>query len=486
MHRHTAAPTESCALRDDIQAYATNPRFKFVAMKMNTCSLPALCATLPAAAAANAMLVILLACASGSSNPLAAVQAAQAKNAGNFTNTVFLGDSLTAGYQSGSLLDTQQVHGWANLVATQAAFNITLPLIAPPGAPSVLELVTVNPLVITPAAGTTTGRDNFATQATDLAVPGAYLNDVANTVPLVNPVTGQQQLNQLVLGFPGLGYGQDYSQASFAVQAQPTTIFLWVGNNDALSADITGTASSMTPTATFATEYQALITQLTTMTSAHLVIANIPDITLIPYLQPAAAVLALTSAATKVPAATLSLLLGISPGDFVNPTGTAQIPLILSGAQKGPITDAGVLSAAEVVTVKAQVAAYNQVISQQATAAGATLVDINALFNQVAASGLTISGYTGTASFLGGFFSLDGIHPTNTGYAVVANKFIDSMNAGMGTRIPDVNLGTVAAADPLWPVNLAHHADLPASAPRIVPTNTLRTSDDLLLLTVQR
>ena len=41
------------------------------------------------------------------------VQAAQAKNAGNFSNTVFLGDSLTAGYQSGSLLDTLQVHGWA-------------------------------------------------------------------------------------------------------------------------------------------------------------------------------------------------------------------------------------------------------------------------------------------------------------------------------------------------------------------------------------
>jgi lysophospholipase L1-like esterase len=454
-----------------------------VAPKMNHHSLTALLAT---SLLATSLLASLLGCAGGSSNPLAAIQAAQAKNAGNFTTTVFLGDSLTAGYQSGSLLDTQQVHGWAPLVATQASFNISLPLIAPPGAPNVLQLVTVNPLVITTATGTTTGRDNFATQATDLAVPGAFLNDVANTVPLVNPAAGQQQLNQLVLGFPGLGYGQDYSQATFAIKANPTTIFLWIGNNDALIADITGTTSSMTSTASFTTQYQALITQLTTMTSAHLVIANIPDVTLVPYLQPAATVLAQASASTGVPVATLSALLGITTGDFVNPTGTAQISLILGGAQRGPLTDAGVLSAAEVVAVKAQVATYNQVISQQATAAGATLVDINALFNQVAASGLTVSGSTGTASFLGGFFSLDGIHPTNTGYAVVANKFIDSMNAGIGTKIADVNLVPVAAADPLWPVNLAHHADLPAIQAQVIPINALRSIDNLMLPAQQK
>jgi lysophospholipase L1-like esterase len=369
---------------------------------------------------------------------------------------VFLGDSLTAGYQSASLLDTQQVHGWAPVVAKQANFNIVQPLIAYPGAPNVLQLVSVSPLVITTAPGTTTGRDNFATQVTDLAVPGALLNDVMNTVPLVNPAAGQQQLNQLVLGFPGLGYGQALSQLGQAIQAQPTTIFLWIGNNDALIADITGMPSTMTPLATFTTQYQALMTQLTTMTPAHLVIGNIPDVTQVPYLTPAALVLAETSQQTGLPTAVLSGLLGIVPGDYVNPTGTAEIPLILGGAQKGPITDSGVLSAAEVVTVQAQVTAFNQVIAQAASSAGATLVDINALFKQVTASGLTINGYKGTAAFLGGFFALDGIHPTNTGYGVVANTFIDTMNTSIKTTIPDASLSAIAAADPLWPPNLAH------------------------------
>lgn len=418
-------------------------------------------------------LAALAGCSSGNSgNPLAAIQAAQVKNAGNFTTTVFLGDSLTAGYQSSSLLDTQQVHGWAPLVATQAGFGIVQPLIAYPGAPNVLQLVSVGPPpVITTVTGTTTGRDNFAIQPTDLAVPGAFVNDVANTVPLVSPTPGQQQINQLVLGFPGLGYGQAYSQATFAVKAQPTTIFLWIGNNDALIADLTGTPTSMTSVANFTTQYQALMTQLTSLTSAHLVIGNIPDVTQVPYLTPAALVLGGYSQATGLPVSVLSGLLGIVPGDYVTPAGTVQIAGILQGTQKTPISDAGVLTAAEVVTVQTQVKAFNQVIAQAATAAGATLVDINALFTQVSSKGLTVNGFVGTSSFLGGFFSLDGIHPTNTGYAVVANTFIDAMNAAFKTTIPDVALGPVAAADPLWPTNLAKttgHAMIPASAGLVV------------------
>jgi lysophospholipase L1-like esterase len=407
--------------------------------------------------------VSLLGCSSGSSNPLAAIEAAQKKNAGNFSNTVYLGDSLTAGFQNGSLLDTQQVHGWAPLVAKQGSFNIVQPLIAFPGAPNVMQLVSVGPPpTFSYPPGTTTGRDNYATQVTDLAVPGALLNDVANTVPMVTPTNGQQQLNQLVLGYPGLGYGQALSQLAQAIQAQPTTIFLWIGNNDALVADSTGMPSSMTPVATFTTQYQALMLQLTTMTSAHLVIGNIPDVTAVPYLTPATLVLAEASQATGQPTSVLSAVLGIKVGDLVNPAGTSQVMPILLGQQKGPITDAGFLSAAEVVTVQAQVTAFNQVIAQQAQAAGATLVDINALFRQVTQSGLTINGYTGTTAFLGGFFGLDGIHPTNTGYAVVANSFIDAMNASIKTTIPDVSLSAVAAADPLWPPNLAGHAQAQA------------------------
>ena len=392
-----------------------------------------------------------------SSNPQAIRTATQKANAGNFSSVYFLGDSLTAGFQSDSLIDTSQPHGWANLVAQQMGFPITLPLIAAPGAPSQLTLVHLSPLTIGQLPGTTMGRDDFTVQPTDVAVPGAELNDILNTLPKLQPATGQEQLNQLVLGYPGFGYGVTRSQAEQAAAANPTTIFLWAGNNDALIADETGLTSSMTSVTTFTTEYQQLIGYLQENTNAHLIVANIPDVTAVPYLTPAAYVLAATSAQTGVPAATLSAILGIQPGDLVNPAGTAQITLILTGQQAGPITDAGFLSAAEVVQVQAQVAAFNTVIAASAASAGATLIDIHSLFAQTAANGIPANGYVGTTAFLGGAFSLDGIHPTNTGYAVVANTFIDTINTAFSKMYPDVDLNAVAKVDPLFPPYPGHH-----------------------------
>jgi hypothetical protein len=51
-----------------------------------------------------------------------------------------------------------------------------------------------------------------------------------------------------------------------------------------------------------------------------------------------------------------------------------------------------------------------------------------------------------TTDFLGGLFSLDGIHPTNTEYGIIANDFIDAMNQSLRTGIPDAD---IAASDPL-------------------------------------
>ena len=458
-------------------------------MKMNTRSLlihkKAAVTMAGNAALTAATLLGLASCSSSNSSSMTTTPTpVQTSNAGNFTSTVFLGDSLTAGYQSASLLDTAEIHGWAPLVAAQEKFGIVQALIAYPGAPSTLLLQSVGPPpVITSASGTTTGRDNPSSQVTDLAVPGAYLNDIANTVPLASPTTGQEQITQLVLGFPGLGLGEADSQATFAVNAKPTTIFLWAGNNDALVADLSGTPTAMTSVSDFTTQYTALIAELTSKTSAHLVIGNIPDVTLVPYLQPAALILGEYSAATGYPAATLSALFGITAGDFVTPEGLDEISAILAGTQKTTLSDAGVLTAAEAVTVQANVIAYNKVIAAQASAAGATLVDINALFTNLAANGLTINGYTGTNAFLGGFFSLDGIHPTDTGYAVVANTFIDAMNAAFKTSVADVNLTTVAAADPLWPPNLAS-ADAAAkkgTGVKALPGSAARNLNQVLL-----
>lgn len=434
-------------------------------MKMNHRSLFS-CAALASAT------LLLASCSSNSPAASTTAAAAQAANAGNFTTTYFLGDSLTAGYQSGSLIDSSQVNGWPPLVAAQAKFSITLPLIASPGAPNQLTLAHLaNPPLLSTIGmlpGITSGRDNFAAQPTDVAVPGALLNDALNTLPLLNPTTGQQTLNQLVLGYPGFGFGVARSQAQQAVAANPTTIFVWLGNNDALVADFAGSPSAMTPLATFTTQYQQLMTYLTTNCNAHLVIANIPDVTAVAYMQPATLLLGFFSAQTGVPTSSLSAVLGIQPGDLVSLPGVQQVPAILGGTAKGPIAATNILHAADVATVQANVAAFNKVIAASASSAGATLVDINALFAKTTANGITANGITGNTGFLGGVFSLDGIHPTNTGYAVIANFFIDSMNVAFKTTIADTNLSAIAAADPLFPPYPGHHAAAPVGKPQVL------------------
>lgn len=389
-------------------------------------------------------------------------------NAGNFSNVVFLGDSLSAGFQSGTLLDTFQPNGWNILLAQQAGFKVEQPLIAYPGVPAALQLTAISPTpVVSSIAGTSSGRDNLTIQPTDIAVPGAFLSDVLYTQPLLVPQTGQQIMNYLVLGFPGIDEGVQYSQIQWAHQLNPTTLFVWIGNNDALIADETGVPANMTPVATFTAEYQQMMALITANTRANVILMNIPDVTTVPYMTSGALILAEYSAATSIPQATLSTMFGVQATDLVNPTGMAEISEILAGTRTTPIGTEGSLTAAEIATVQSTVNQYNSAIAAQATANGATLIDIHTALLNLKASPPTINGVATptingvpvSLSFLGGIFSLDGIHPTNTGYAIIANTVIAKLDAtvasgGLGLSIPQVSLTTIAAADPLFPPNI--------------------------------
>ncbi|HEX4164122.1 MAG TPA: hypothetical protein VHZ55_01490, partial [Bryobacteraceae bacterium] len=80
---------------------------------------------------------------------------------------------------------------------------------------------------------------------------------------------------------------------------------------------------------------------------------------------------------------------------------------------------------------------------------GGVLVDVNALVSKVYASGYQLGNQELSTNFFGGLFSLDGIHPSNTGYGIIANYFIQTMNAQMGSRIPLANVEEIFENDPL-------------------------------------
>jgi len=108
-----------------------------------------------------------------------------------------------------------------------------------------------------------------------------------------------------------------------------------------------------------------------------------------------------------------------------------------------------VLDAAEVSIVRTRTDAYNEIIETQARAKGAALVDIHQLLTQIQDKGFVTGGQRMTTDFLGGIFSLDGIHPTNTGYGIVANAFIKELNRTFAAGIPPLSVEQIKKTDPL-------------------------------------
>jgi len=367
----------------------------------------------------------------------------------DLSRLVIVGDSLSAGFQNGSLLDSQQPHGYAALVAAQAGVPLTLPLIAPPGIPNVLELISVGPPPnIIRAPGTSPGRDDIFAQATDLAVPGHNVEDALVTRP-GPPI---DDLTDLVLGLPGLLAGVSRSQLEWAEALHPTTILVWIGNNDVLGAAFAADPSLVTPVAQFRAEFTELMNRLDA-TGAALVVANIPDVTVVPALTPTEDIVEETGLPLFV------------IGPIVTPQGIALIPSILSNPSSGPLPSSVVLRAAQAAQIRATVNAYDEIIEDAARKHGAALVNIHALLHRILVHGFEANGVRLTNEFLGGIFSLDGVHPTNTGYAIVANAFIRALDRNFDAEIPTVDVEKVAASDPLVspgiepPDSLERHVD---------------------------
>jgi lysophospholipase L1-like esterase len=359
----------------------------------------------------------------------------------NLSRLVVVGDSLLAGFQNGSLRGSQQVHGIAAVIARQAGVPLAQPLIGEPGIPNALQLISVGPpLVIAPLPGQSVGRIDYFTQPTNLSVPGHTVADALS----LRPGNPPQNLTDLILGFPGLFGGISRSQVEWAEALQPTTIIVWLGPNDTLGAALDGDASLVTPEAEFRAAYQQLMDRLAA-TGASLVVANIPDVTTIAYLTPADQV----AASLNVPLAFVGPLLGIRSGDYVTPGAFAQIEAILTGASTGPLSPDVVLDAGEVASIQNATQRFNAFIAAKANEKNAALVDTYTLLNTFKTRGLVVNGQRLTTGFLGGIFSLDGFHPTNTGAAATANEFIHAINRKFGNDIPRANIVAIARQDPL-------------------------------------
>ena len=374
-------------------------------------------------------------------------------NAANLSRLVIVGDSLSAGVQNFSLLDSQQPHGYSSVIAQQAGIPLFLPLVPEPGAPNVLELVSPGPPpVIAQKEGhlPPIPRDNPFIQPFNLSVPGITVAQALTMRPsLTQTADPVQGWATIVLGFPSLFLNLKPTQIELAKSLFPTTVIEWLGNNDALVPALLGQLPALTPIDSFSASYSQVLDELA-KTHATLITANIPDVTEIPFFTSAQRI----ADHAGIPIEVVTSTLGIGAGDYVRITAQGFIDKIFTGAMPGPLPHdcpspltaltsspvPCVLTAADAVTIRTDISCYNDVIAAQSAAHGALLIDAHALVDRIYANGYQINNQQLTTDFLGGLFSLDGIHPTNTGYGIIANLFIDTMNQSLGTRIPEADI----------------------------------------------
>jgi len=364
----------------------------------------------------------------------------------NFTTYVSVGDSLAAGFESGALVETHQNRSVPALIARQAGVqNFQMPLVSEPGIPTELTLVTLLPVtLVAPKASSTGAPKNLALPRpyNNLAVPGA------TSVDALTRTTDAGGLHDLILR--GMG-----TQVQQAAALRPTAITLWIGNNDVLGAALRGRAIdgvTLTPTATFRAVYGQIVSALKT-TGAFIVAANLPDVTVIPFVTTIKPYV--TNPATGAP-----VLVSGQRVPLLGPSGplpaTAQvtlaassllaqgigIPSALGGTGVG-LPDEVVLDPTELAVIKDHVDADNQAIKDICAAAQIPVLDIHAVTLEFATTGRSVGGIQLTNSFLsGGVYSYDGIHPNDVGYAILANEWIGVINAAGGS-LPLVDVGAV-------------------------------------------
>lgn len=372
----------------------------------------------------------------------------------SFERFVTLGNSLTAGYQSSSLYQSAQVYSFGAQIAKLVNAKYEQAYMSDPGSGGRIEVASLSPFSLKVNTGKGAPINlNYPAPYNNLAVPGAFVYDILNAKNSQTSYTAKAGVINPLFDVVLRGLGSGFQQAK--VQ-KPTLLSCWIGANDVLGYATSGGKNPLTDAATFGFLYSQLADSLASL-KTKVVVANIPSVTSIPFFTtvPAALKDPASGAIITLYGETTSGVRALVPGQDLLILPASQVLLGANGAPTGvglapskPIPNQFVLDKDEVSKVNNAITAFNTTIQNAATAKGFAFVDVYAFFNNVAAKGLQVDGLALTTAFAtGGLFSLDGVHPTNTGYAVVANEFIKKINEKFGSTIPLINVSTVPGSN---------------------------------------
>jgi lysophospholipase L1-like esterase len=396
----------------------------------------------------------------------------------DFTRFVSIGNSLTMGEQSSSVFEAGQMYSFGKLIADQVGTTYEQATFSDPGTGGRLEVAALAPFTLytNPNQGSPTNL-TYAAPYNNLGIKGAFLYDVLNARSASTCYTANFGSPNPLFDAVLRGFG---TQLELAIAQQPTFITLWIGNNDILAYATRGGLFPPTDPGVFQTQYAQVLTSLNS-TGAQIVIGGMPNALLTPYFTtvgpgvgqalqgipgaqglvyqttgaPGVAIATSTDLINKNVFVTLSgssaaNLLGDQTGKYYNDNGIPVPPGVNTAFPFGltpenPFPNSLVLDPTEIANYQALNIGYNDIISGLAASMGYYVVDWDELFNQLAsADGLNVNGINFSTTFVNGnFFSLDGIHPTSQGYAIIANEFIKATNEKYNASIPLIDVSTI-------------------------------------------
>lgn len=366
----------------------------------------------------------------------------------SFGSYVAIGNSITAGYQSGGISDATQRQSYALLLAQQMGTRFAYPSLASVGCPPPVTNFQTQARPAGTSATTCALRQQFTDVLNNVAVPGARSVD-----PTATSSSSSNILTSLFLG--------GRTQVKRALEARPTFATIWIGNNDVLGFAVadgrTAALAGMTSTTQFQTNYDAMINELVAgAPNVEGVLVGVVQVSNAPVMFPAAAMSnaafkagfdAIAGQTTLLDASCLST--GAGATSLINTFLAFQIrtgahPAIVAcvaggaaGAYPAPVGDILILDPAEQATISAQVTAYNTYIAGKAASLGFAYWDPNTLLSTLKTGGTVVRptptwGATGT---FGSGMSLDGVHPAAGVHREIANALIPVINTKYGTSL---------------------------------------------------
>lgn len=387
--------------------------------------------------------------------PLTAPKTASGR--ADYSVVAALGANITAGFQSGGLVDRHQTRSYLSLFAQQVgARPLDLPTINGDGIPPLLRIRRLlPPPTIIDSIGRNFGAPtNFflLTAYHNMAIPGALVSDVNDTstyyaAARANPYFGliARQQGSLAL------------QVTTHLNPPATFIAFQFGQNEVLGPAIKGSGTPLLTAVQFAALLKgALDTIAVRAPAAKVAVFNVPDITLYPFFTTLPPTL-LDAAGNILRDANGNARYVLGPNnvrlianDYVllkastllasgygYPLGTFSY---LSGAPVPGngvgLADSMVLSSSEALGLQAEIRRYNTIIDTTTRRHDYVRVDIDGLFRTAATTGFNWHGTTYTSKFVtGGLFSLDGVSPNDIMHAFICNQLIEAVNGTYGSTI---------------------------------------------------